>query len=93
MSAPAAVASTTVSVRSKGGVRFHPSASADEVRALTMAMTWNTAVVDLPLGGAKGSIVCDPRHSVRASRNACVARGFGRWRGTLAQRWTFRRRT
>ena len=45
----------------KGGIRFHPSASADEVRALAMAMTWKTAVVDLPLGGAKGSIVCDPR--------------------------------
>jgi len=45
----------------KGGIRFHPSASADEVRALAMAMTWKTAVVDLPLGGAKGAIVCDPR--------------------------------
>ncbi len=45
----------------KGGIRFHPSASADEVRALAMSMTWKTAVVDLPLGGAKGSIVCDPR--------------------------------
>jgi glutamate dehydrogenase len=46
---------------SKGGIRFHPSASADEVRALATAMTWKTAVVDLPLGGAKGAIVCDPR--------------------------------
>jgi glutamate dehydrogenase (NAD(P)+) len=45
----------------KGGVRFHPTASADEVRALAMAMTWKTAVVDLPLGGAKGAVVCDPR--------------------------------
>jgi glutamate dehydrogenase len=45
----------------KGGVRFHPAASADEVRALAMSMTWKTAVVDLPLGGAKGSIICDPR--------------------------------
>jgi glutamate dehydrogenase (NAD(P)+) len=36
----------------KGGIRFHPSASADEVRALAMAMTWKAAVVDLPLGGA-----------------------------------------
>jgi glutamate dehydrogenase (NAD(P)+) len=44
----------------KGGIRFHPSASADEVRALAMAMTWKAAVVDLPLGGAKGAIVCDP---------------------------------
>lgn len=45
----------------KGGIRFHPDAAPDEVRALAMAMTWKTAVVDLPLGGAKGAIVCDPR--------------------------------
>ena len=45
----------------KGGIRFHPSASADEVRSLAMAMTWKTAVVDLPLGGAKGAVFCDPR--------------------------------
>ena len=44
----------------KGGIRFHPSASADEVRSLAMAMTWKTAVVDLPLGGAKGAVFCDP---------------------------------
>jgi glutamate dehydrogenase len=45
----------------KGGIRFHPDAAADDVRALAMAMTWKTAVVDLPLGGAKGALVCDPR--------------------------------
>ena len=45
----------------KGGIRFHPSASIDEVRSLAMAMTWKTAVVDLPLGGAKGAVFCDPR--------------------------------
>ena len=45
----------------KGGVRFHPLADADEVRALAMLMTWKCAVMDLPLGGAKGAIVCDPR--------------------------------
>src|SRR4029078_13590555 len=45
----------------KGGIRFHPSASAGEVRALAMAMKWKTAVVDLPLGGAKGARLCDPR--------------------------------
>ena len=44
----------------KGGIRFHPSASADEVRSLAMAMTWKTAVVDLPIGGAKGAVFCDP---------------------------------
>ena len=45
----------------KGGVRFHPSATIDEVRALAMLMTWKCAVLDLPLGGAKGAIACDPR--------------------------------
>lgn len=45
----------------KGGIRFHPSVDADDVRALAMLMTWKCAVVGLPLGGAKGAIVCDPR--------------------------------
>jgi glutamate dehydrogenase (NAD(P)+) len=45
----------------KGGVRFHPSANVDDVRALAMLMTWKCAVVGLPLGGAKGAIVCDPQ--------------------------------
>jgi glutamate dehydrogenase len=45
----------------KGGIRFHPSVDADDVRALAMLMTWKCAVLDLPLGGAKGAIVCDPR--------------------------------
>ena len=45
----------------KGGIRFHAGASDDEVRALAMTMTWKAAVLDLPLGGAKGSVMCDPR--------------------------------
>jgi glutamate dehydrogenase (NAD(P)+) len=45
----------------KGGIRFHPDASIDEVRSLAMAMTWKTAVLDLPLGGGKGAVFCDPR--------------------------------
>jgi len=45
----------------KGGIRFHPSASADDTRALAMLMTWKCALLNLPLGGAKGAIVCDPR--------------------------------
>ena len=45
----------------KGGIRFHPAATADDVRALAMLMTWKCAVMNLPLGGAKGAIVCDPR--------------------------------
>jgi glutamate dehydrogenase (NAD(P)+) len=44
----------------KGGVRFHPDADIDEVRALATLMTWKCAVVDIPYGGAKGGIQCNP---------------------------------
>jgi len=46
----------------KGGIRFHPHETLDTVRALAMWMTWKCAVVDIPLGGGKGGIVCDPHH-------------------------------
>ena len=49
----------------KGGIRFHPDETIDTVRALAAWMTWKTAVADLPLGGAKGGVICNPREMSR----------------------------
>jgi glutamate dehydrogenase (NAD(P)+) len=45
----------------KGGIRFHPNVTLDETKALATWMTWKTAMVNLPLGGATGGIICDPK--------------------------------
>jgi glutamate dehydrogenase (NAD(P)+) len=47
----------------KGGLRYHPAVSLDEIRALAMWMTWKCAVLGIPYGGAKGGVICDP-HSM-----------------------------
>ncbi|MEM2855588.1 MAG: Glu/Leu/Phe/Val dehydrogenase [Candidatus Nitrosocaldaceae archaeon] len=45
----------------KGGIRYHPNVTLDEVKALATWMTWKCAITDIPLGGGKGGIVCDPK--------------------------------
>ncbi|MGQ9705628.1 MAG: Glu/Leu/Phe/Val family dehydrogenase [bacterium] len=59
----------------KGGIRFHPMETIDTVRALAMWMTWKCAVVDLPLGGGKGGVVCDP-HNLSMREQEQICRGW-----------------
>lgn len=61
----------------KGGIRFHPGETIDTVRALAMWMTWKTAVVDIPLGGGKGGVICDP-HTLSLREQELIARGWVR---------------
>jgi glutamate dehydrogenase (NAD(P)+) len=62
---------------SKGGIRFHPQETMDTVRALAMWMTWKCAVVDIPLGGGKGGVVCDP-HNLTPREQEQICRGWVR---------------
>jgi glutamate dehydrogenase (NAD(P)+) len=61
----------------KGGIRFHPHETIDTVRALAMWMTWKCAVVDIPLGGSKGGVICDP-HNLTARELEQICRGWVR---------------
>ena len=61
----------------KGGIRFHPQETVDTVRALSMWMTWKCAVVDIPLGGGKGGVICDP-HNLSAREQEAICRGWVR---------------
>lgn len=61
----------------KGGIRFHPHETADTVRALSMWMTWKCAVVNIPLGGGKGGVVCDPR-KLSLTEQERLCRGYVR---------------
>lgn len=72
---------------SKGGIRFHPQETVDTVRALAMWMTWKCSVVNIPLGGGKGGVICDP-HNLSQHEQQQICRGWIRqlWRnvGPLA---------
>jgi len=61
----------------KGGIRFHPQETIDTVRALAMWMTWKCAVVDIPLGGGKGGVICDP-HNLSLGEQERLCRGWVR---------------
>jgi len=61
----------------KGGIRFHPQETADTVRALAMWMTWKCAVVNIPLGGGKGGVICDP-HNLSMREQEQICRGWVR---------------
>ena len=59
----------------KGGIRFHPQETIDTVRALSMWMTWKCAVVNIPLGGGKGGVICDP-HNLSMKEQEQICRGW-----------------
>ncbi|MBN1633208.1 MAG: Glu/Leu/Phe/Val dehydrogenase [Ignavibacteria bacterium] len=61
----------------KGGIRFHPQETIDTVKALATWMTWKCAVVDIPLGGSKGGVICDP-HNLSLKEQEQICRGWVR---------------
>ncbi len=62
---------------SKGGIRFHPQETVDTVTALATWMSWKCAVVDIPLGGGKGGVICDP-HNLSDREQEAICRGWVR---------------
>ena len=66
----------------KGGLRWHPDETVDTVRALAAWMTWKTAIVDLPLGGGKGGVTCNPKELSEGEKER-LARGYIRALGNI----------
>lgn len=66
----------------KGGIRYHPQSTPDEVKALSMWMTLKCALVGLPFGGGKGAVVCDPRQMSLKEKER-VSRGYIRAMGSI----------
>jgi len=62
----------------KGGIRYHPEVNLDEIRALAAVMTWKTALTDIPFGGAKGGIVCNPKEMSKAELERLTRAFVGR---------------
>ena len=69
------VAHNTARGPAKGGIRWHPDETIDTVRALATWMTWKCAVVDIPLGGGKGGVVCNPKEMSEGEKER-VARAY-----------------
>jgi glutamate dehydrogenase (NAD(P)+) len=66
----------------KGGIRFHPGETIDTIKALAAWMTWKTALMDLPLGGGKGGIICNPKEMSQGEQER-LCRGYVRAIGTF----------
>lgn len=70
----------------KGGIRFHPGVSKEEVQALSLWMSWKTAVVNIPYGGGKGGIIVDPKKLSQAELER-LSRAYVRFLGTAVGPW------
>src|SRR5205814_1765606 len=76
----------------KGGIRYHPNVTLDEVKALASWMTWKCATVNIPYGGGKGGVVCDPKSMSKNELERRARRGAGLWQCRLDYHSTRRRR-